>query len=206
MTEGGIDEIRYLLTVLSSLRSIMVDPVVDVSPIEKPYGGSIHQIDRRVLQRILHSMGFRLFEGSKVCWDRFHFTTKSGPNGPALISSVREFGLAYFTFGRELSTLGGEAFTQRCEELKGKIVVDSTITLGKLSYFADKEGKTRVIAMCDYWTQTVLRPIHQFLMKMLNRLPTDCTFDHGKALTYLLNLPGPFYSLDLSNATDRMPF
>lgn len=128
----------------------MVDPVVDVTPIEKPYGGTVHQIDRRVLQRILHSMGFRLFEGSKVHWDRFHFTTKSGPNGPALISSTREFGLAYNTFGRELSTLGGEAFTQRCKELEGKIVVDPTITLGKLSYFADKEGKTRVIAMCDY--------------------------------------------------------
>lgn len=78
--------------------------------------------------------------------------------------------------------------------------------LGKLSYFADKEGKTRLIAMCDYWSQSVLRPIHQFLMKKLSRLSTDCTFDHSKALRRMSSLPGPFYSLDLSNATDRMPF
>lgn len=111
MTEGGLEEIRYLLTVLSSLRSIMVDPVVDISTIIAPYGGQISSISRPVLQRILFSMGFRLFSGRKVCWDRFHFTTKSGPNGPALISSVREFGLAYNTFGPQLKTLGGKTFT-----------------------------------------------------------------------------------------------
>jgi hypothetical protein len=206
MTGPEVDRVRYLLTVLSSLRSIMVDPVVDISPITKPYGGSIHFISESVRNRILFSMGCRQFEGSKVCWDRFHFTTKSGPNGPALISSVREFGLAYNTFGPELKTLGGEAFTTWCEKLSKLIQTDPTVILGKLSYFADKEGKTRLIAMCDYWSQTVLRPVHQFLMKKLAHLKTDCTFDHSKALKRMSSLPGPFYSLDLSNATDRMPF
>jgi hypothetical protein len=110
MTGPEVEKVRYLLTVLSSLRSIMVDPVVDISPIIKPYGGSIHHISESVRNRILFSMGCRQLEGSKVCWKGFHFTTKSGPNGPALISSIREFGLAYNTYRSEFRTLGGEAF------------------------------------------------------------------------------------------------
>lgn len=75
--------------------------------------------------------------------------------------------------------------------------------LRKLSFFSDKEGKTRVIAILDYWSQTALKPYHDCIADILRALPTDCTFDQGKFLQILSE--GPFYSMDLSNATDRMP-
>lgn len=106
-----IDKVRYLLTVLSSLRSIMVDPVVDTSTITDEYKGIWDHINPVLLHTLLKSMGYTIREGAEVCWRGFHFTTKSGPNGPALISSIREFGLAYNTYCSEFRTLGGEAFT-----------------------------------------------------------------------------------------------
>lgn len=77
-------------------------------------------------------------------------------------------------------------------------------SLGKLACFGDKEGKTRVVAIVDYWTQSALKPYHQALMSLLKRLETDCTFNQDN-YQRILSLPGPYASLDLSSATDRMP-
>jgi len=43
----------------------------------------------------------------------------------------------------------------------------STQIFRKLSHFPDKEGKTRTIAIFDYWSQTVLRPLHNHLNDVL---------------------------------------
>lgn len=69
----------------------------------------------------------------------------------------------------------------------------------------DKEGKTRDIAIGDYFSQTVLRPFHKYLFKVLRRIPQDCTFDQGSFKGFMATQQGPFYSVDLSAATDRFP-
>jgi len=79
-----------------------------------------------------------------------------------------------------------------------------TSSFRKLSYFSDKEGKTRVIAILDYWSQTALRPLHDAMNSILRGIPCDCTFNQDSFHSRLLPLR-PFHSLDLSNATDRMP-
>lgn len=86
------------------------------------------------------------------------------------------------------------------------VIAGKNVRLGKISYFSDKEGKTRVVAMIDYWSQTVLKPYHSFLMGCLSRISTDCTTDQSRFTKHLPNFPGPFYSLDLTASTDRMPF
>lgn len=74
----------------------------------------------------------------------------------------------------------------------------------KLSCFSDKEAKTRTIAIVDYWSQTVLKPLHDKLNFLLRRIKCDCTFNQD-AFSEILGSDGPFYSLDLKSATDRMP-
>jgi len=74
----------------------------------------------------------------------------------------------------------------------------------KLSYFADKETKMRVIAVGDYYSQTALRPLHSYLFRALKKIPQDCTFDQGAGVERLKNQEW-FSSVDLSNATDRFP-
>jgi hypothetical protein len=74
----------------------------------------------------------------------------------------------------------------------------------KLSALEDKEGKTRTIGIFDYWSQTVLKPLHDSLMGGLKRIRNDCTFNQG---SFRNNLPseGPYFSIDLKDATDRFP-
>jgi hypothetical protein len=51
--------------------------------------------------------------------------------------------------------------------------------LRKLSNFGDIEGKTRIIGVLDYFSQSVLRPIHSWLFSTLKRIPQDFTFNQG---------------------------
>jgi hypothetical protein len=74
----------------------------------------------------------------------------------------------------------------------------------KVSNFGDLEGKTRVIAVLDYFSQSVLKPLHSWLFKILKRIPQDFTFNQGGFREYIQDWED-FYSCDLSAATDRFP-
>jgi len=74
----------------------------------------------------------------------------------------------------------------------------------KLSYFPDKEGKTRVIAIGDYFSQAVLRGLHRYLFRVLKKIPQDCTFNQG-GFKDALKGAEYYYSVDLTAATDRFP-
>lgn len=71
-------------------------------------------------------------------------------------------------------------------------------------------GKERVFAMVDVFTQSVLRPLHDFLFGILKVIPQDGTFSQGKPLVALVercqteNIKH-VWSFDLSAATDRLP-
>lgn len=71
----------------------------------------------------------------------------------------------------------------------------------------DLEGKTRVIAILDYWSQTALRPVHQFLFQVLRLIPQDMTFNQGSFLDHVKSWGEgcTLYSIDLTAATDRFP-
>jgi hypothetical protein len=70
----------------------------------------------------------------------------------------------------------------------------------------DKEGKTRVIAILDYFSQTALKPFHEYLFRLLRKIPQDCTFDQGSFVESVRNWKDPvYYSVDLTAATDRFP-
>lgn len=75
----------------------------------------------------------------------------------------------------------------------------------KLVYFPDKENKVRVIAQLDYWSQTVLRPLHFYLLRCLRNIPQDCTFDQGKFKKLVGDTGLVHYSVDLTACTDRFP-
>lgn len=144
-------------------------------------------------------------------------STKSGPIGQALTSSVTELTFLPKELRDDIILLGGERLGRVIEQLMrprwglhsvstiwASIFRPKSNSFRKISYFSDKEGKTRVIAILDYWSQTVLRPYHDSINRVLRRIRADCTFDQGSLFSTLPSV-GPYFSLDLSNATDRMP-
>lgn len=149
----------------------------------------------------------------KPSFSNFHLSVKAGPMGRAMESAMRELRILTPTMLQDIITLGGNSLNLFMERfINPTFGVDLTKIhlggykplLGKLALFGDKEGKTRVVAIVDYWTQSCLRPYHDALMGILRGLSTDCTFDQG-SFKRILTFPGPYYSLDLKAVTDRMP-
>lgn len=84
--------------------------------------------------------------------------------------------------------------------------------LGRLSIVKEARQKARVVGITDWWTQILLKPLHDYLSGILRSIPEDGTFDQsGPVNSLLFNkntlgvLVDPIDSVDLSNATDRLP-
>nr|QDH90579.1 MAG: RNA-dependent RNA polymerase [Mitovirus sp.] len=78
----------------------------------------------------------------------------------------------------------------------------------RLTGISEKGCKTRTIAIGDYYSQCYLWPLHQFLMKKLERLGiNDGTYsqERVKEFSKLLTTSYESYSFDLKSATDRFP-
>lgn len=85
-----------------------------------------------------------------------------------------------------------------------KLLGKTDLKESRLAYFSDKEGKTRVVAIVDYLSQTVLKNLHLYLFKVLKKIPQDCTFDQGSFIEKIKDWDY-YCSVDLSSATDRFP-
>lgn len=79
----------------------------------------------------------------------------------------------------------------------------------KLVGLSDRSGKTRVIAICDWWSQTVMKALHDHMFSYLAKLPCDGTFDQDsqrkRVRQQTQRADRKMFSYDLSNATDRLP-
>jgi len=82
------------------------------------------------------------------------------------------------------------------------------LSFGKLG-FKKEPGKIRVFAMVNIITQTLMKPLHQWIFKRLRAISTDGTFDQTAPVERLIRgfrAERQFVaSYDLSAATDRLP-
>lgn len=116
----------------------------------------------------------------------------------------------------DLKVVGGKKFQEKIQYLlqaeEEKILPypdKGGRRIRKLVWFPDREDKVRIIAILDYFSQSVLKGFHKYLFKILKRIPQDCTFSQGSFkndTSFMSNdLNEVYVSADLSSATDRFP-
>lgn len=114
----------------------------------------------------------------------YHFTVKNGPNGPALATSdkdlfaVRQDADIYNALRTVSIELNDKEFPDEDYQVEGPGIHS------KLTQFSEKSGKTRTIAVVDYYSQRALHPLHQGLMSLLRKIPSDGTFSHKNVGNY----------------------
>lgn len=160
VTSSNPKEIRLLMTLLIISRSFKgghKEP--DYSPITNPPVRKDFEEYRQEIREVLKEM--RLLGTPKPIWEAPHTTTKAGPHGQALITSIHD---AKVLFGSDI--LGAVLRLGHNSKLLDAITVSSNIPLEdwcnelglkpklkglrKLSIVHDPEGKCRVIAILDY--------------------------------------------------------
>lgn len=211
-------KLAVLLTILTLSRGVYLQSSPDIETITSPGKSGDLGDYQRYIGEFWNTLGYRKLDHipKSIWWTKHHYTTKNGPNGQALWTALVD--LIPLSENRELLNsikfVGGDRLIQVLNSLISCLsVLDSfglipkvlkTKKLRKLVDFPDKEGKTRIIAILDYWSQTALRPIHNFLFSVLKKIPQDKTFDQGNFKESLKNAE-VFYSIDLTAATDRFP-
>lgn len=83
---------------------------------------------------------------------------------------------------------------------------DEAPILAKLAALEEPAGKIRVVAIVDYWTNLVLKPLHDWMFNLLSVIPSDATFDQeGRLKEFVSKGFTEIWSIDLSAATDTIP-
>jgi len=204
---------RFLLTLLRSSKSFVAAPIPNFGAITEPsgYGGTL--VPEEVLANFFN--GLQIRKGSlKHNWLKYHLSTKSSPNqGPATYDAIRELVSVMKPRTGPFGSLAEAIWTIAGNRLKSNMLtlmkLDKVrslpqVELRKLTAIQDKEGKTRLVAILDYWSQTCLLPLHDSLLSILRGIKQDCTFDQSN---FIRDLPRRKYfaCYDLKDATDRLP-
>lgn len=140
---------------------------------------------------------------------RYHFTVKNGPNGHALHKSDSDIS-AVISDPKifEAIQIVQEKLNDASPMSYKKLPTREGSIHSKLTQFPEKAGKTRTIAIVDYYSQRCLNPLHTMLMKILSTLVSDGTYSHQNVGRYAQEKTKEksfIYCADLTAFTDRFP-
>jgi hypothetical protein len=205
------------LSVLRSYELLRVPISKDISTITEPYTGESDILDSitNFIPVFLKSSKIDL----KIPEIEYHMTYKNGPNGPALRSSDSDIeALSRIPkLVRAIRTCEGKLAGSPPAPLKELSLFEripfflgrkKTAITSKLTQFPEKGGKTRTIAVIDYYSQRCLKPLHKALMTALSSLVSDGTYSHRNVATWLQQRTyekSYLYCCDMTAATDRFP-
>lgn len=225
-----MEDIRFkqgLLTICSYVKSMKSPISYDVSTItrENPMSKTSRYVEliediTSHFDTFVKARGVKPFELNSS-HDPIFATPKASAMGPNAIGETSILDAIAVTETGIFSTIDSLAklvFTKEAYNQWSKIFSDSlslrnpdsvhTYVTGRLHFLQEGGGKTRVICIPDIWTQTVLKPIHEYLMKgVLKKLPCDGTFSHPRLAKRVRKYTktNPLFCYDLRAATDRMP-
>lgn len=214
--------LRFVLSILTYTRAIiptkeeMAKVKVDWSSISNPYKGKKYTIPLPFIKGFVYKHMLNI----NPVWDEdLHFiSNKSSPQGKAtLFGPYALFQMAHFfpnMLAKFNELLGENKFDRMIGNYVNIMLRDhrsfhsngiGTNGIGKVSIVHDPELKERPIAMLDYYSQLLLKPIHDELLKKLKKFKTDRTFTQDPFHKWKKSHGSKFWSLDLSSATDRFP-
>lgn len=123
-----------------------------------------------------------------------------------LISSNNEAVRVVHLDGKETPAFSSDYLYSRGFGMNSKLYRFRNPTLQRLHNLYEAAGKVRTIAIVDYWTNFVLKPLHDWMFKILHLLPQDATFDQeGRVQEFARRGYTQVYSYDLKSATDLIP-
>jgi hypothetical protein len=221
----------FVLTLLNISRCLPGTKSPDLSTITDEWDGFITYQMREFIPEFVKLYNFKPFQSTFTLSDLYN-SNKSGPIGHATQTSVLQADYAMRHLGEDLTTLTGGKPNDLV--INGRIIHQipnimkplikwaplalryrNTLSqifksgnshlaasLRKLSIVNDPEGKARIICIFDYWSQVSLKGIHDWALSQLRVIPQDRTFDQDP---FMINKEGPYYSIDLTAATDRFP-
>jgi len=214
--------IRVTLTVLSVYRVIGCAPNLKLETITGPFSGESATLLAFEVSQVVGWLPRTLVIG-RALWT--HMSEAAGPNAK---KSTWSCGLDALAFLRDPQTwyhwmmcawaskswdvIAWLLLTMlACLPIVPILAIKGMLPkrLGRLVTLFEARGKVRVVAITDWWTQVILKPLHEGIFDILRDIPQDGTFDQlgpvEVLIAYVRASGAKVYSFDLSAATDRLP-
>lgn len=228
---GSVPVIRWWLTIFSVYRVIQIPGKLKLNTITDVFTGNKEKLD--LVSKELKAIALSSFSSKPISWNPVSFLlleTSSPTHKVAWAGLVKDLILLYENnlhsdlmlligkFGKgpmvELSGLIMDLYAKLGPDhpyLTTKMPLEKdnlNSSIGQLSIKEEAAGKVRVFAMVDVWTQSTLKPLHDFLFSFLKSLPNDGTFDQQESVNRCFvksKVAKCSFGYDLSAATDRLP-
>lgn len=196
--------------------STITDPAVEPDP---KLEGSVGNIPTLLEQLGITPAAFKKVYTAKCKAQKHIIMSTAGVNGPATwtahsdAKAIMGNATMYKVFQAFCEESGLSRFTS---DLLGTVSLpswdthtDQMLQLGRLHTIEEWGGKTRIVAIVDYWTQLVLTPLHETIFEFLGKIEADGTFDQeamaDRVRGWTADPSRTIYSYDLTAATDRLP-
>lgn len=233
LNRGDLVMFKLLLTALSFFRATSPKwAEVKKSTITEPFTGSDMLLPTKSIEVALKSMGWRgpkdrLFRSRPSIWQ---LSTKAGPNANLAILGIGIDLLGWMLRPKSWGQYCLMAYRRGYWSVLNTFVLSSVLLLpvaiifyfidhkpwlGRIAVLPEARGKRRLIGITDWWTQVLLRPLHDDIYTFLGKLPQDGTNFQSAPITSMLSKLGVkctvktggkrLQSMDLSAATDRLP-
>lgn len=233
MRSGNVHVIRFWHSLFSIYRVLSIPGKMKIETITSPFTGNtifLNDIKNVALNYKWSPFLREISQNSNLAPTTFHFSGKASPSevnsSSGLLTDI------YYLFSREdgkvihdnimnyLKVVGSVWNTQQfLERLNDALRIVERMTdvypkcsmknpFGQFAIKKEAAGKIRVFALVDSITQSVMKPLHKALFRVLKQLPNDGTFDQDASVTRCsvkAEKAGKAYSFDLSAATDRLP-
>jgi hypothetical protein len=205
-------DIRFILTLMSIYRTIKAWKNPDLSTITNSYTGlDFNNLDFDIfINKYFVDNNIKVID-LKWSREKHYYSMKAGPNGRATwmavldaislsdqnLEDIKMLSIDLWLEVNQWRTFDKGIF----QYLKFKPEDTFKQLSRKISIVKDPGGKSRLIAIIDYWSQNIMKEIHNSVFQILKTIETDKTFTQDPHVDF----EGPYYSFDLSAATDRFP-
>jgi hypothetical protein len=190
---------------LRVLELIKLPPAYEVDTITSPSTANPKLVEE-VREFILSWPGLKLLPDLEP--GKLILSNKAGPNGPATRSCLEDlFALrarsnsSLLTAIQEMLKISIPWFDLK----KYKTLEKSSKLSSKLVLLSDKFGKTRVIAIADWFSNVALTPLHNAFMVALRRRRGDVTYKQDQIPQLVKAKGAKLFSSDMTAFTDRFP-
>lgn len=222
--------VKLLFSVLSFFRCSSPNYApTKVSTITGSFTGTSRTLDQEIIIKALASMGARkgMFTSKASI---INFSVKAGPNAPLAILGLGIDLIAWMQNPTKWLGYVRLSSSRRYYSLTFYFVFCSLLLLpflllvnlygykpflGRIAILEEARGKRRLIGITDWWTQVLLKPLHDDIYSFLATIAEDGTLNQSRPIKLMLHKLGVnaqhgsgglrIQSMDLSAATDRLP-
>jgi hypothetical protein len=216
--------VKLVLSILTIYRVIRIPPILKLSTITDAFSGKSPELPLFEIKEVIRTLRAHLrfvilkdgqLEPSITSAPNSKIAILGAPIDAYAFKESPELLEAYAVVSKTTSSSLYQLLLQEIENIPNLIVsmteeirvaILANCKLGSLAEKIEAAGKVRVFAMTDVWTQSLLRPLHDALLRVLSQIPMDGTYDQLAPLRRLYDRGcSVFYSFDLTAATDRLP-